>query len=60
MAESSLKYGVNRVVIQRWKKEALSGLSDLFSSKGDRERMNDQALISGLYQQIGQLTVEVD
>jgi len=47
-------------MIQRWKKDAMDGLADVFSSKADKNRKNDQDLISNLYRQIGQLTVEVD
>lgn len=60
MAELSSRYEINRAMIQRWKKEAMDALPDVFSSKADKNRKNDQELISDLYRQIGQLTVEVD
>ncbi len=47
-------------MIQRWKNEALEGLTNTFSNKVDKERKNEKDLISELYRQIGKLTVEVD
>ncbi len=35
-------------------------IPDLFSSKGSEKNKNEEALIASLYQQIGQLKVELD
>ena len=45
-------------MIQKWKSDALTGMVDIFSIKSDKDRKSDQEVISELYQQIGQLTVE--
>lgn len=60
IAELSSAFGVHSTMITRWKREALEGLPNVFSEKGvDRDRDREE-LISSLYQQIGQLKVELD
>lgn len=58
MAELSSIHGVHRVMIQRWKNEAIAGLTGVFTKKTDKHRADDKKLIGELYRQIGQLTVE--
>jgi len=58
IAELSSIHGVHRNMIQKWKSDALRCMPDIFSNKSDRDRKSDQEVISELYQQIGQLTVE--
>lgn len=58
IAELSSIHGVHRNMIQKWKSDALTGMADIFSNKSDKDRKSDQEVISELYQQIGQLTVE--
>jgi len=60
LSELSSKYSVNRVMIQRWKNEAIAGLPGVFSSKPDKDRAKEQKLVEELYRQIGQLKVEND
>jgi len=57
IAELSSIHGVHRNMIQKWKSEALTGMTDIFSIKSDKNRKSEQELISELYRQIGQLTV---
>jgi len=57
LAELSSKFQVHRVMLTRWKKEALEGLPKLFAKKSKKAN-NDKKLIESLYNQIGQLTVE--
>lgn len=60
MAELTSKYGVHRNQIRKWKEDALTGLTDMFSKKADKNYKSDEELISKLYQQIGRLQVEND
>lgn len=60
MSELSSRHSVNRVMIQRWKKEAIEGLPKVFSGKSDKNREKDQELMEELYRQIGRLKVEND
>ena len=46
--------------IQAWKKALLGGAANVFDGKQDKRQKSDDALISRLYQQIGQLKVERD
>jgi transposase-like protein len=53
-------YGVHPTQIAQWKKQVLDELPQFFSSyQGQREK-TDEALIAALYQEIGQLKVELD
>ena len=46
--------------VVQWKKQALEALPDAFSSRHVREAQGEEALKAQLYQQIGQLKVELD
>jgi transposase-like protein len=43
-----------------WKKAAIAGLEQVFSSGTTKTRKDDDELVAQLYQQIGQLKVELD
>jgi transposase-like protein len=60
MAELASQYSLHPHQITQWKKQALDALPQIFSDrrlKPDREREQHEA---ELYQQIGQLKVELD
>jgi transposase-like protein len=46
--------------ITLWKKQALEGLPDTFSSRRQQQEKSQSDLTGELYQQIGQLKVELD
>ena len=58
--EMAAEYGVHPTQIAQWKKQALDGLPDVFSPRASQHQKNEEALIATLYQQIGQLKVQVD
>ena len=58
--EITAEYGVHPTQIAQWKKQALDGLPEIFSSGKSKQEQNEEALIASLYQQIGQLKVQVD
>ena len=58
--EIAADYEVHPVQVQQWKKQALEGMASVFSSKRDQQATDQEALTAQLYQQIGQLKVEVD
>ena len=60
IAELASHYSVHPNVITKWKRHAVSNLAELFSEKRDRDRQDQEALLSELYRQIGQLTMELD
>ena len=60
MAEIASIYEVHPNVVGQWKKQVLEQLPEIFSN-GKRRRQDDEsALRDRLYQEIGQLKVELD
>jgi transposase-like protein len=58
--EIASEYGVHQTQIAQWKKQALDGLPNVFSMRSSEQQKNEEELIATLYQQIGQLKVQVD
>jgi transposase-like protein len=58
--EIAADYEVHPVQVQQWKKLALEGMASVFSSKKAHAAADQEVLTAQLYQQIGQLKVEVD
>lgn len=58
--ELAAEYGVQPVQITQWKKVALEELPKIFSSRRGAKHKEEEALKAALYQQIGQLKVELD
>jgi transposase-like protein len=58
--EISSEYGVHTTQITQWKKQVLDELPQIFGRPAAERAKNEEALIASLYQQIGQLKVEVD
>ena len=58
--EIAAEYGVHPTQIAQWKKQALDGLPEVFSTHTGQREKSEEALIASLYQQIGQLKVQVD
>lgn len=60
LAELSSAYGVHTTQIRRWKEVALNSIVNCFSEVQRIRQDNQDELIQNLYQQIGQLKVELD
>jgi len=58
--EIASHYGVHPSQIAEWKKQALAGMPDVFATKRSRAEADAEALTAQVYQQIGQLKVELD
>lgn len=54
------EYQVHPEQIRKWKQIAKEGLVEIFSEKKKRKDRDKEELIRELYQQIGQLKVELD
>ena len=60
LAQISSKYGVHANQIYKWRKEALESVVAGFKAKAKKIDTSQEELVKGLYEQIGQLTVERD
>ena len=59
-AQITSKYGVHSTQISNWKRQALESMVSGFKDKRKGKDPDEGNLVSELYQQIGQLTVERD
>lgn len=60
LAQLSSEFGVPANQIRQWRKQLLEELPRLFSDRRKKEDRDREGLLSELYQQIGQLKVELD
>lgn len=58
--EIASHYGVHPSQVTQWKRQVVEALPELFSDRRSRPDSSDEALKAELYQQIGQLQVELD
>jgi len=60
IAELASQYEVHPSQIAKWKKQLLESLPEIFNCRRQNERQDQEAFTAQLYQQIGQLKVELD
>ena len=58
--EIARMYGVHPTMITKWKKQALSEMPQVFANRRSAAVRAQEDLTAALYQQIGQLKVELD
>lgn len=58
--EIASKYKVHPNQVSTWKRQAIDGLSEVFSNGTDHERQDRETEVRDLHAKIGQLTVERD
>lgn len=58
--ELAAEYGVHPSQITQWKKQAVEEISMGFSGGRGRRERSDETLVASLYQEIGQLKMEMD
>ena len=60
LAQLASEFDVHPNQITEWKRQAIESLPDVFSRKKKRQQQDNQQLIDRLYQQIGELQVDVN
>jgi len=60
IAQLASEFGVHPNQIGKWKKQLLEGLPEIFSGRRQQDLRDQQELTDRLYQQIGQLKVELN
>lgn len=60
LAQLASEYGVHPNQITEWKRQILEAMPDVFSRKRKKQQQDNQQLIDRLYQQIGELQVDVN
>ena len=58
--EIASHYGVHPSQVTNWKRQAFQGAPELFADRRSQPATSEEALKAELYQQIGQLQVELD
>ena len=58
--EIASDFGVHPTQVAQWKKQLLDDAPQVFASGPDRHAEDTETLLARLYQEIGQLTVELD
>jgi len=58
--EIASEHGLHPVQVSQWKKQALDGLTEVFGNGATRKDTEKDVLIERLYQEVGQLKVELD
>src|SRR3989337_395028 len=56
--EIAARHKVHPNQVSMWKRQAIDGLSEVFSNGADRERQDRETEVRDLHAKIGQLTVE--
>ena len=60
VAQLTIKYGVHQTMISAWKKQAVDGMSGVFSGKAEAVESARDGEVEKLHAMIGQLVVERD
>jgi transposase-like protein len=58
--EIASHYGVHPNQVTKWKRQAVEGLSSVFADRRSRPEADEDAVKAELYQQIGEMKVELD
>jgi len=58
--EVAAKYEVHASQVSTWKQYLLEGAKEFFSDRRERRERQDEELVARLYQEIGQLKMELD
>ena len=59
-AQLTSQFSIHTTQLRNWKLQALESIQDGFSKKRERDKVDHDALITGLYEQIGRLQTELN
>jgi putative transposase len=59
-AELCSQFGIHVTMLSRWRQQAIEHIKNGFSDKFEKQDKNNEQVMANLYQQIGQLKVELD
>jgi putative transposase len=59
-AELCSQFGIHVTMLGRWRQQAIEHIKNGFSDKIEKQDKNNEQVMANLYQQIGQLKVELD
>ena len=60
MAQLTSKYEIHSTQVRNWKALALEAIKSCFSKKQERDKAEEESLVSELYEQIGRLQTELN
>lgn len=60
VAQLASEYEVHANQVSQWKRQLLESLPEVFGRRREHDEQRQQELVEGLYQQIGELKVELD
>lgn len=60
LSELAAAFEVHPIQIAKWKKQAVTALPEVFATRRDTEGDDHETLKAALYQEIGQLKMELD
>lgn len=58
--EMCSQYGIHSTMLGRWRQQAIEHIKTGFSERTEKQDKQQEEIIAQLYQQIGQLKVELD
>ena len=60
LSELAARFDLHPNMIAQWKRQAVEGMAEVFSSKGSKRKEVGETQIKELHAKIGQLTIERD
>ena len=60
LSELGAKYEIHPNMIAGWKRKAIENLPEMFSTKSEKNKKDEEARIKELHAKIGELTIERD
>ncbi len=60
LSELAARFDIHPNMIAQWKRQAIEGMAEVFSSKGKRHKEIGDAQVKELHAKIGQLIIERD